>query len=259
MTRTSRAGNPVASGLLKADESCRAQLLVSVRNVTEALAALEGGCDVLDIKEPLRGPLGMADALVIEEIARTVRERSPETVISAALGEVIDWSDVEVPPLPAELAIAKLGLAHLAGRSDWRRQWCEVREKFDASSRGAIGWVAVAYADWKSAGSPPPVAILDMALECDCVGLLIDTYAKTGQGLFHWLSVAELRTLSRRARENGFFLALAGKLALGDLPDLRQVDPEVIAIRSAACAGGDRQDKIDAEAVRRFKSACQSR
>ena len=35
-------------------------LLVSVRNVEEALAALEGGASLIDVKEPSRGPLGRA-------------------------------------------------------------------------------------------------------------------------------------------------------------------------------------------------------
>jgi uncharacterized protein (UPF0264 family) len=48
----------------------RPQLLVSVRNAAEAQAALAGGCDILDIKEPSRGSLGMADAPTIAAIAR---------------------------------------------------------------------------------------------------------------------------------------------------------------------------------------------
>ena len=35
--------------------------LVSVRSPEEALAALEGGADLIDVKEPSRGPLGAAD------------------------------------------------------------------------------------------------------------------------------------------------------------------------------------------------------
>ena len=34
------------------------QLLVSVRNATEAAAAVLGGADILDVKEPANGPLG---------------------------------------------------------------------------------------------------------------------------------------------------------------------------------------------------------
>ena len=39
----------------------RPGLLVSVRSADEAIAALAGGADVIDVKEPNRGALGAAD------------------------------------------------------------------------------------------------------------------------------------------------------------------------------------------------------
>ena len=47
---------------------------MSVRSCEEALAAIEGGADILDVKEPTRGSLGMANAEVIVAIARQVAE-----------------------------------------------------------------------------------------------------------------------------------------------------------------------------------------
>src|SRR5690606_38342384 len=44
------------------------QLLVSVRNRAEALAALAGGADLIDVKEPWRGSLGAAPPHVMEEV-----------------------------------------------------------------------------------------------------------------------------------------------------------------------------------------------
>ena len=44
------------------------QLLVSVRDLGEAAAALAGGADLIDVKEPIRGPLGRADEATIRGI-----------------------------------------------------------------------------------------------------------------------------------------------------------------------------------------------
>src|SRR5579872_3508444 len=44
------------------------RLLVSVRNLAEAESALAGGCDILDIKEPAHGAMGMADVATIAAI-----------------------------------------------------------------------------------------------------------------------------------------------------------------------------------------------
>ena len=68
----------------------RPSLLVSVRNLAEARAAIEGGCDRLDVKEPSRGPLGKADASVIAEIAAFARNgiaRDSDVSCSVALGD----------------------------------------------------------------------------------------------------------------------------------------------------------------------------
>ena len=37
------------------------RLLVSVRSADEAEAAIAGGADVIDVKEPSHGPLGMSE------------------------------------------------------------------------------------------------------------------------------------------------------------------------------------------------------
>ena len=88
---------------------CGPGLLVSVRSLAEARAAIGGGCAVLDLKEPSRGPLGMADPEVVGEAAGWGRSRGVAT--SMAMGEVADWSDEAVAEftLPA-VDFAKLGL-----------------------------------------------------------------------------------------------------------------------------------------------------
>ena len=44
------------------------KLLVSVRSLGEALTALQGGCDWLDVKEPSAGSLGAASLSTLQEI-----------------------------------------------------------------------------------------------------------------------------------------------------------------------------------------------
>ena len=67
---------------------------MSVRNAVEARAAVVGSCDLLDIKEPSRGPLGMADRprmVAIAEFAAGCRGPATPLPCSAALGELVDW------------------------------------------------------------------------------------------------------------------------------------------------------------------------
>ncbi len=91
-----------------------AQLLVSVRGVEEAEAALAGGAHVIDVKEPSRGSLGRADDAVVEAVIRSVAGRRP---VSAACGELLESC---APPVSAGLSYLKWGLAGCASLRDWR-------------------------------------------------------------------------------------------------------------------------------------------
>lgn len=265
------------------------RLLVSVRSSAEALAAIEGGADILDVKEPSRGSLGMASVEVISAIARQIdadratagwserrgdlrsgpvrgRETRAQHIVSAqhvplsvALGEVIDWRDRDiVPALPESVEFAKLGLSHLASNADWRDEWLRVRERFDRCRSSRLEWVAVAYADEGEAASPPIRDILEAAIATNCAGLLIDTYAKSGLTLTDYCDAASLRDLAKRCHAAGLFLALAGRLARESLPELSRVPADVLAIRSAACEDADRTAQVSTRAVAAFRNAMQT-
>ena len=75
----------------------RPRLLVSVRNAAEVSDAAEA--DLLDLKEPSRGSLGMASPEMFDAVFQAVQRLPAKSrpPLSAALGEVIDWET------PAEL------------------------------------------------------------------------------------------------------------------------------------------------------------
>src|SRR5260370_41937993 len=105
-----------------------AGLLVSVRDAMEVGPALEGGADLIDVKEPNHGSLGCASAPVREEVVDVVAGRVP---VSAALGELIDEDGIDVP----RFAYAKYGLAGCLGRpDDWRALLCRARQRIEAGS-----------------------------------------------------------------------------------------------------------------------------
>jgi uncharacterized protein (UPF0264 family) len=99
-------------------------LLVSVRSVAEAHAALAGGASLIDVKEPLHGSLGRAPADVITGVVTTVAGRRP---VSAALGELLEELGETIPP---GLAFVKWGLAGCGQDREWRarlvRRQCDI-------------------------------------------------------------------------------------------------------------------------------------
>src|SRR5436305_1117778 len=80
-------------------------LLVSVRSAKEAGAALEGGADLIDVKEPAHGSLGRAGDETIRAVIERVAGKRP---ITAAMGELVEGAQVL---FDTRLRYVKWGLA----------------------------------------------------------------------------------------------------------------------------------------------------
>jgi hypothetical protein len=248
-------------------------LLVSVRNVVEAESALIGGCDILDLKEPSRGPLGMVDVSMIDAVIDYLQGAPAQVPLSVALGEAIDWTNEScVPALSARIDYLKLGTAGLGSGAKCASQLREIKRCFEdvaretrngrgetASDRRSTtnkrNWIAVAYADWRVAEGPAPEVVFEAAVSCGFGGVLIDTFSKERGGLFDWLPGARLASLANLAWSRHLPLALAGRLQIDQIPQLLAIGPQIVGIRSAACCQGIRTGAVDAAAVRDFRTA----
>jgi uncharacterized protein (UPF0264 family) len=238
----------------KLDRTAGCRLLVSVRDRDEAIAAIDGGCDILDVKEPDRGSLGMADLTAMKSANEAARSRSIAT--SVAFGELTDWIDrIAIPKLPDEIDFVKLGLSRARSINNWKDRYGEVRRRFDQVAKRALKWITVIYADDKLADSPEASELVDVAVEADCAGMLIDTYQKNGTSLLDYWSPDELNAIAIRARRAGLSIAVAGSLRLNSLPALVGIPFDVIAVRTVVCRNGVRRGSVESSLVRKFKSA----
>jgi hypothetical protein len=239
--------------------SAMPQLLVSVQNAHEAKRALAGGCDLLDVKDPSRGSLGMAgrDAIAtVVRVAARVPADGTRVPVSVALGEIVDWLDRPVAvKLPRGLDYAKLGTAGIKRDREWIRNWSSVRQMFEAMAEAPFHWIAVAYADWKEAAAPEPKAVVEAAAAAGCHGVLIDTHGKSGRTLTDDLVGKELEQIAVQVRKAGMVLALAGQLRADCLPSLAPAEPDILAIRTAGCRGRQRSGPICTDAVWAFREA----
>lgn len=230
------------------------QLLVSVRSADEAIAALEGGAGVIDVKEPLGGSLGMADTSVIRAVADAVAGRRP---VSAALGELLDSEKLprnEGARLPT-LRYLKIGLSGCGERDLGEIQGRIQRLARDVAPEATtVRWVAVAYADWQRANAPRPERVADIALSNNSFwgALLIDTWKKDGKALLDWLPIDAVERLCRRLHASDVPVALAGSLDPRAIRQLLPLEPDLIAVRGAACVGRDRNARVDRALVRQL-------
>jgi uncharacterized protein (UPF0264 family) len=206
----------------------------------EAKAAIAGGADIIDAKNPKEGPLGANFPWII----KSIRAIAPCNVeVSCTLGDL--------PNLPGSVALAALGAASL-GVNYVKVSLYGVRTVKDAvfmmqnavrsvkDFNPLIMVVAAGFADAKRVNSVNPMTIPKVAYESKCDVAMLDTAIKDGKSLFNNLDIGQLKEFVDQTHKYGLKAALAGSLKKEHLPKLDKLGVDIVGLRSAACTNGDR-------------------
>ena len=211
------------------------QLLVSARNAAEAAAALAGGADIVDAKEPSAGALGAVAIDVLREMLSMVHAACP---VSAALDDAKDVGALErrVRAYAVEgVTFVKIGFARI---TDAVRVTDLIASAVGAARAHACAVVAVGYADAERVGGIECDALFDAAARGGAAGVLIDTADKAGPGLLQLSPPSALRRYVSDTHDRGLSIALAGKLSSADLAVVRDIGADIVGVRGAACRAG---------------------
>ena len=210
------------------------RLLVSVRDVPEALLAASGGADFIDLKEPREGALGGLAVHTITAIVASLRARGVTLPISATIG------DLGMDQLDAILARVH---AVAACRVDY------VKVGITRAPQAAAVLAALA----ASGHAIVPVFIADRGLDFERVqqagelgfpGVMVDTADKLAGGLFDLIDPPALQRFIAIVRASDAMVGVAGALRQPHLPALARLRPDFAGFRSAVCAG-DRAGALD--------------
>ena len=253
------------------------RLLVSVASASEASAALLGGADFVDAKDPLRGSLGPVSIDVLREIHVACAGARP---VTAALGNATDEAEIERSARDFSTAGATLVKMGFAGITSAERVGSLIAAAVrGASAAGTVGLpppsvapkrseggepdttygvIAVAYADAERVGSISLFNLLEVAARGGAKGVLIDTADKHGPGLRELVAPDVLGTWIANAHEHGLLVAVAGKLTADDLPIVRDLDADVAGVRGAACDEG-RTGRVVTDKVRVLRARCDAK
>ena len=223
------------------------RLIVSVRSALEALEALAGGADLIDVKEPNNGSLGAASCDVLREVACAVAGRRP---LSAALGELHEMQTAGVPDALEDYSFAKIGLANTSCDARWREGWSNAV----AGLPDTVSPVGVVYADALNAQAPAAEDVIDCASSHSCGAVLVDTYVKDGTTLLdHW-TPTQLRQFIEQAKQHDMLSVVAGALDQQNARAVVKLNPDFVAVRSAVCRG-ERIDSLCRDLVADMASA----
>jgi len=223
------------------------KLLVSVADTAEAKAAIEGGADIIDAKDPTTGALGRVSLSMLQAIRETVASSIP---LSAALGDVRfpeavspQFDGIDVP-----LSFVKLGLHGFDAGSCAR----SIAAGVARASRlpGEPGLVVVGFADMQKTGGLNLAQIADLAVREGADGFLVDTARKASGSLFDYCTTGDLRAI-RSNLPAAFTFAVAGSLRVEDIAAAIETDAHVMGVRGAACESG-RASRVSSAAVARL-------
>ena len=217
------------------------QLLISVKNVEEALIAKHTGVDIVDLKDPDVGALGALDVGVVRQI---VTEMESTLLISATVGEHHD--SVEALLRDVQL-YASLGVDVVkVAVSDLFQQKNFLTEVLQLTSKG-IKIVAVFFAD-----KNPNLNLISKLEKSGFYGAMMDT-SKKSFSLLTVQSERQLKGFLDLSKQYQLVSGLAGSLGREEVTTLLRLQPEFIGMRGGVCQNQDRKSALSDSKLRQIK------
>lgn len=226
-------------------------LMVSVQNLPEAKEAMKGGADIIDVKNLQEALVGSAKP----GIFKAVREAVPQPIHASLTLGVVPVQEGTVA-----MAAWAAGRMHATSvkvgfmQADYDKAVAVLRASKEALEGTETKLIGSLFADnVLYDGGLDPHLMPQLAKDGECDGWLIDTLTKDGRNLFDFVPEPELKEMVLEGKRDGMSTALSGHLKMSDLDELARVNPDIVGVRGAVCAKGDRDGGVYWESVAEFK------
>ena len=226
-------------------------LMVSVQDVDEALEAEQGGADVVDVKNLQEAMVGSGHPSTVRQVRGII---PVEKHVSVTLGVVPNQAGTVAMAVYAaammDATSVKVGF-RVADYDTAAEVLLESRRALDGFNTKLVGSL---FADNELyEGGLDSHLMVQLAKDGGCDGFLIDTLTKDGRNLFDFMPEPVLRQIVLEGKQLGMSTALSGHLKISDLDELARINPDIVGVRGAVCASGDRGRAVAWEAVAEFK------
>lgn len=238
------------------------KILISAQNSQEVDLILKEPPEILDLKNPLEGSLGapkIQTVLSVKEVLTQFHVTSSKKVqFSVAIGDL--------PYLPGTASLAAYGLAHL--EPDYIKfgllgpTTIEEGIHLTQTVVNAVQLISpqtkvvvVGYADQKELGSSVnPVLIPEISSKGGANVAMLDTKIKNKRSLFDNLSMEEAQNFMNACKKWNVTSALAGALNFDHIPLVKDLQPDIVGVRSMVCGNFDRiHGKIAPDLIAKLK------
>lgn len=225
------------------------RMLVSVRDVPEALEAARAGVDFIDLKDPAAGALGGLPLPMLRAICAALRagrrgnaEGAP--LISATIGDL---------PAQAEARIVHRVRLVAASGVDLVKVGVPGRGGAALPLLAVLARLPVAVVPVLLADEGLDAAVVDAACRPAFAAVMADTQGKLAGSLLQQVAAAELRQFIAAARAAQVAVGLAGALRADDLDELALLRPDFVGFRTAVCEGS-RAGRLDPQRLKALQS-----
>ena len=225
-------------------------LMVSVQNVAEALEALQGGADIVDVKNLQEALVGSAHPGIVKEVREAVpSERHASVTLGVVPNQVGTVAMAVYTAGVLNATSVKVGFM----KTEYNLAVETLLASKEALSGTETKLIGSLFADNSLYDGLDPHLMIDLAKAGECDGFLIDTLTKDGRNLFDFMTESELREMVFAGKELGISTALSGHLRIQDLDELSRINPDIVGVRGAVCAVGERTNGVHHEAVGEFR------
>ena len=211
------------------------QLLISVKNVEEAIIALDAGVDIIDLKDPDNGALGALDIVTSAKIIQAI---SGAAIVSATAGEhhatisdlILDIKTrVEIG-----VEIIKIAVSALFYEANFTIEMAkltivDVNKDVNEDANEGVKIVAVFFADEKI-----DMNLLKKIQQMGFFGVMLDTKFKQ-QNLLQVQTESELQIFTQKCNQLQLQCGFAGSLKSQHIAKLIKFNPTYIGFRGGVC------------------------
>jgi dihydroneopterin aldolase len=218
------------------------RLLISVKNVEEALHAMQAGADFIDLKDPAVGALGSLDDAISMQAVRAVNRQA---MVSATVGDTHDSLEMLLELILRKsnlgVDIVKLPVSSLP------KQASDYKALADLIRHHQLKLIAVMFAE-----QPVDLTWIPKLAEMGFYGVMLDTADKQ----HHLLTAVDTDTIHafvKHCELHHLQAGLAGSLRVEYLNELTQHSPSYIGFRSGVCRDNIRENSLLPHLVKEIK------
>lgn len=234
------------------------QLLISVKNVEEALIALNCGVDIIDLKDPNIGALGALNLDTSQQILQKVHEykqlilKKITPMTSATVGEAHANVQALIKEMDARIDmgvdIIKISASSLWNESDSSIN-TEITSHIVASNQ--VRFIAVFFADQSI-----DYDLLEKLSDYGFYGAMIDT-SKKQSNLLEICTLSTLQMFTQICQKNDLKSGLAGSLKPQHVEQLVHINPSYIGFRGGVCEDDSRVSRLMQQKIVNIRNVLQ--